>query len=182
MTVPVITTARLDLVPVTLEDAAFVQAEFPHWEIVEFMNARVPWPYPADGALVFLRDVLLPQIARGEARAWTIRLRDSGTPIGQINLRIGTDEHRGFWIARAFQRCGYVTEAVAAVTDHYFEILGQPELRVSKAVQNTASRAVSLRQGMRLVATDERDYVSGRHPTEIWALTREEWRAARYRH
>jgi hypothetical protein len=28
---------------------------------------------------------------------------------------------------------------------------------------------------MRLVATEERGYVSGRLPTEIWEITREEW-------
>jgi ribosomal-protein-alanine N-acetyltransferase len=30
---------------------------------------------------------------------------------------------------------------------------------------------------MRIVAREERDYVSGRLPTEIWEITAEEWRA-----
>lgn len=29
---------------------------------------------------------------------------------------------------------------------------------------------------MRLVALEERDYVGGRFPTEIWEITAEEWR------
>jgi hypothetical protein len=29
---------------------------------------------------------------------------------------------------------------------------------------------------MRLVATEDRDYVSGRFPSEIWEITAEEWR------
>ena len=30
---------------------------------------------------------------------------------------------------------------------------------------------------MRVVATEERDYVSGRLLTEVWEITAEEWRA-----
>lgn len=176
MTTPTLETARLQLTPVSLDDAPFIQAEFPHWDIVEFMNTRVPWPYPEDGAVTFLRDVLLPQIARGEGHAWIIRLRDAAaTPIGMISLRVGTDENRGFWVARAHQRRGYITEAADAVTDYYFNVLDQPELRVAKAADNTASRAISARQGMRLISTEDRDYVSGRHKTEIWTITRNEW-------
>jgi hypothetical protein len=36
-------------------------------------------------------------------------------------------------------------------------------------------RALAL--GMRVVATEERDYVGGRFTTEIWEITAEEWRA-----
>jgi hypothetical protein len=32
---------------------------------------------------------------------------------------------------------------------------------------------------MRLVATEERGFVSGRQMAEIWEITREEWRARR---
>ena len=139
MTTPILTTARLMLVPASLDDVAFVQAEFPHWEIVRFMNTRVPWPYPADGALTFYRDVLLPQTARGEGHAWTIRLSDT-MRIGLVNLRITPEgENRGFWVSRAHQGNGYAREAADAATDFYFRMLDQPELRVSKAVANTAS-------------------------------------------
>jgi hypothetical protein len=32
---------------------------------------------------------------------------------------------------------------------------------------------------MRVIATEERDYVSGKFPTEIWEITADEWRAKR---
>jgi len=35
----------------------------------------------------------------------------------------------------------------------------------------------SEKTGMRVIATLERDYVSGRQPAEIWEMTAEEWRA-----
>ncbi|MCU4158492.1 GNAT family N-acetyltransferase [Acidiphilium sp. AL] len=181
MTTPILTTTRLSLVPASLDDVEFVQAEFPYWEIVRFMNARVPWPYPADGALTFYRDVLLPQIARGEAHSWSLRPCDAPEiQIGVVTLHITADgENRGFWIAHPHQRRGFARETADAATDFYFRVLDQPELRVSKAVVNAASRRISVAQGMRVIWAGERDYVSGRLASETWAITRDEWTARR---
>ena len=52
-------------------------------------------------------------------------------------------------------------------------------LRVPKAIANTASRRISEKQGMRVVAVVERDYVTGRLPAEIWEITAEEWNGRR---
>jgi len=62
------------------------------------------------------------------------------------------------------------------VTGYWFDVLGFPVLRVPKAVANTASRRISEKTGMRVIATDFQDYVSGRWPTELWEITAEEWR------
>ncbi len=48
---------------------------FPHWEIVRYLIKRVPWPYLTDGAVKHLCDVALPAMERGEAWAWTFRLK-----------------------------------------------------------------------------------------------------------
>ena len=53
-------TARLLLKPLELADAEQIQALFPQWEIVRYLTKAVPWPYPPDGALTFLRDAALP--------------------------------------------------------------------------------------------------------------------------
>ena len=42
---------------------------------------------------------------------------------------------------------------------------------------NTASRRISDKQGMRVIAVVERDFVSLRLPAEIWGITAEEWNA-----
>ena len=73
-----------------------------------------------------------------------------------------------------------MTEAVELVTAQGFEQLKMPVLRLPKAIVNTASRRISEKTGMRVVATEERDYVSGRLATEIWEITAEEWRATAY--
>ena len=72
-----------------------------------------------------------------------------------------------------------MSEACDVVTDYWFETLGFPLLRVPKAAANMASRRISEKQGMRLVDTKEREYVSGRLLTEVWEITRKSGRRAR---
>jgi RimJ/RimL family protein N-acetyltransferase len=91
-------------------------------------------------------------------------------------MTTGTD-NRGFWLGLPWQRRGLMTEACDVVTSYWFESLKFPVLRVSKAAANIASRRISEKQGMRLVAVEERDYVCGRLPGEIWEITGDEWRA-----
>ena len=78
-----------------------------------------------------------------------------------------------------WQGKGLMTEAVEAVTDYWFDELKFSVLRAPKAIANTASRRMSEKTGMRMVALEERDYVSGRLPSELWEITADEWRARR---
>jgi len=172
------TTERLILRPLKIADATQIQMHFPHWEIVRFLLNRVPWPYQPDGALQFCRDIALPQIERGEAWHWTICLRSEPTQlIGVISLVRGDEDNRGFWLGVPWQGQGLMSEACAWANDFWFETLGFSVLRVAKAVENVTSRRISERQGMRLTGLMEKDYVSGRLPSEIWEITAEEWRA-----
>jgi RimJ/RimL family protein N-acetyltransferase len=173
-------TPRLLLRPLRLEDAARAQVLFPHWEIVKFLNTIVPWPFPENGALTYYRDVALPAMDRGEQWHWTLRLKDSPElMIGAIGLMKKAEDHRGFWLGLKWQGRGLMTEAVVAVTDYWFDVLGFDVLRASKAVGNTASRRISEKTGMRLVWTGVRKYVSGQLPSETWEITAAEWRAWR---
>jgi len=178
--IPTLETPRLLLRPLSIEDADQVQELFPQWEIVRHLNALVPWPYPSDGAYTFFRDVALPSVARGEQWIWTLRPKtDPDRVIGSISLMRSDSENRGFWLGLPWHGQGLMTEAADAVTDFWFDTLGFPVLRVPKAVANVASRRVSEKQGMRVIATVDRDYVSGRCRAEIWEITAVEWRARR---
>ena len=173
-------TPRLILRPLRLEDAARAQQIMPHWEIVKHLNAIVPWPFPEDGALTYYRDMALPAAERGEQWHWTLRLKESPElMIGAISLMKKPVDNRGFWMGLDWQRRGLMTEAVAAVTDYWFDVLGFEVLRASKAIGNSASRRISEKTGMRLVGTAERDFVAGRLQSEIWEITAGEWRARR---
>jgi ribosomal-protein-alanine N-acetyltransferase len=176
--VPTLTTPRLVLRPLDLADVEAVQTLFPRWEIVRFMGTHVPWPYPADGALTFIRDIALPAMQQGKGWFWSIRPKTAPEQlIGAINVKDSDDdENRGFWLDPAWQGRGLMSEASAAVTDYWFEVLQRPVLRVSKAIANEPSRRLSERSGMRVIRTDEREYLSGRIPAQLWEITREEWR------
>ncbi len=172
------TTSHLILCPLELADAAQIQAIFPRLEIVRYLKNVVPWPYPADGARHFCEKVALPQAARGESWHWTLRLKSAPEQlIGVINLRKGERNNRGFWLGLDWQGQGLMSEACVWANDYWFEKLGFAVLRVSKAMENRASRRISEKQGMRLVGTEMKDYVCGRLQSEIWEITAEEWRA-----
>jgi ribosomal-protein-alanine N-acetyltransferase len=179
-TIPVLETSRLLLRPLELADADQTQVLFPHWDIVKHLTAVVPWPYPPDGARQFYEHVALPAMARGEEWIWSIRLKTNPDQlIGSISLKKSQDENRGFWLGLPWHGQGLMTEAAEAVTDYWFNVLKFPVLRVPKAIANAASRRISEKHGMRVIATVERDCVSGRLPFEIWEITAEEWRARR---
>ena len=94
---PTLSTPRLLLPPLELADAPQIQLLFPHWEIVRYLAAQVPWPYPVDGAYRHIRDMALPAVERGEAWLWTIRLKSAPDQIiGSIDLRKKENDNRGF--------------------------------------------------------------------------------------
>jgi RimJ/RimL family protein N-acetyltransferase len=176
-------TERLLLPPLSLEDAPQIQRLFPRWQIVKYLAARVPWPYPPDGAEQFIRNAALPQMESGQAWHWTLRLVSApGAIIGFISLVLGEDENRGFWLDPAHRGHGYMAEACAWANDFWFHTLGQRVLRAPKAVANRASRRLSERMGMHVIRLDMRDYVSGRLPSEIWEITAEDWQAWKLLH
>lgn len=173
-------TSRLLLRPLELADAEQIQILFPHWEIVRYLRNAVPWPYPSDGALQYVRDIALPAVESGKAWHWTLRLKtEPGQMVGFISLMKGETENRGFWMGLPWQGRGFMSEACNAVTDYWFDVLKFPTLRVPKATENIASRRISEKQGMRVIATEERDYVSGRLSGEVWEITAEEWHERR---
>lgn len=180
--IPTLYTPRLILRPLELADAEEIQALFPHWEIVKYLAKVVPWPYPADGARTFLETHALPAMERGEAWHWSLRLKSEPARfIGSIGLLATGDTNRGFWLAQPWQGQGLMSEAADAVMDYWFDVLKFPILRTNKAVENKSSSRISEKQGMRLVGIEEREFVCGRLPAEIWEITGEEWRARRSR-
>jgi len=174
---PTLETPRLYLRPLELADAEQAQILFPQWEVVRYLAARIPWPFPPDGVYTFYRDVALPQVARGEAWHWTLRWKsEPAQMIGAISLAKEGETNRGFWLGPQWRGQGLMSEACDAVTDFWFETLGFPVLRVPKAAENIPSRRISEKQGMRLIENKEDNFVCGRLPSEVWELTAEEWR------
>lgn len=108
-----------------LENAEQTQLLFPQWVVVRYLASMVPWPCPADAALVYYRDIALPAVERGDAWHWTRRLKsDPARIIGAIGLMRGEKENRGFWLAPLWHGQGLMSEASDAATDYWFDRLG----------------------------------------------------------
>ncbi len=179
---PMLHTARLILAPLLLTDAPAIQQVFPQWDVVRYLDSHVPWPYPEDGALTYIRDVALPAAAEGSEWHWTIRLiGEPARVIGCISLHDQLKNHRGFWLAPQWRGQGYIQEACEVVNAFWFETLQRPVMQVPKAAGNDASRRISQREGMRLIERRDGHFVSGPMVQELWELTREEWLAMQAR-
>ncbi|EEQ06290.1 GNAT family N-acetyltransferase [Yersinia bercovieri] len=178
MTIPTLTTKRLCLKPLVAEDAIQIQKLFPRWEIVRYMVASVPWPYPDNGAENYVNNIVLPDMEKGIAWFWAIRRREAPDYLmGLICLYDVEDNNRGFWLAPEYQGQGYMREASIAATDYWFNTLNKPVLRAPKAAVNSRSQRISASSGMRLIRTDKKEYVSGQLDSDLWEITRDEWNA-----
>lgn len=175
--IPILKTPRLVLRALRLEDAPQIQGLFPHWAMLQFMAAAIPWPYPEDGARTHLETVL-PKMAAGEEYDWAITMKAEGDdqPIGIISLYPEGEDNRGFWLAQAYWGRGLMKEAVFAVNDFAFETLGMPHLTLNNAEPNKASHQLKESSGAKIVAVnDDVPYVGGRFRQIRWRLTRADW-------
>ena len=177
---PVLETPRLILRPVRRKDAPVIQHRFPHWDIVCHLSAKVPWPYPPDGAADYV-DTCLGEMARGEKSHWAIIPKTGPADlIGLIDLWPDdgvTRDQRGFWLDPEFQRRGLMTEAAERVTEYAFVDLGWPHLWLTNAQANQASRRIKEKQGAQLVDLLIGQYVGGKASQMVWLLSREAWMA-----
>jgi ribosomal-protein-alanine N-acetyltransferase len=173
---PVLETARMLLIPLRLEDASQVQPLFGVWDVVKYLNARVPWPYPAGAVRAYYQDSVLPAMERGDEWHWTLRLREAPEQvIGAIALYRSDANNRGFWMGVPWRRRGLMMEAVEAATDFWFGSLDFQELRAPKASENLASVRISEKTGMRLLSRQDEPFVCGTLPAEVWVISREGW-------
>lgn len=176
---PRLETERLVLRPLRLGDAPAIQLHFAHWEMVRHLVARVPWPYPADGAETNVRECLAKR-ERGEQFYWAITLKGGGDElIGRIDLRpdAGVGAMRGFWLAQEYWGRGLMTEAADAVNAYAFKVLDWPFIDVSTNTANLASQRIKEKQGFTPVGVATDSYVEGVRDKAYWRLTQAAWRA-----
>jgi ribosomal-protein-alanine N-acetyltransferase len=179
---PALETERLLLLPLSLDDVPGIQQHFANWDVIQHLSARVPWPYPEDGALTFVRDMALPAIARGDQMVWALRLKsapDATVGVIKYESRDSGYGNRGFWLALHLHGQGYMTEAVSAFQDFVFGELGLESFFVLNAVDNPASRRIKEKTGAEFVGETESLHRNGTLRSERWVVTRQAWRKLR---
>ena len=175
-----ITTPRLILRPVTLQDAPFIQENFAQDDILRYLRPPVPYPvYPPGAAVVFLQNVVLPQAAKGLNHTFLIQRKTDLAPMGCVGLTRDTEDStewsRGFWLAAAYRGDHVMEEASLAATRWLFTHTSATELEVCNAVTNKASARIKekhgfLNDGFR---TATPPYHNGDTIEQIWLMSRE---------
>jgi ribosomal-protein-alanine N-acetyltransferase len=148
--VPQLTTQRLVLRAFEPEDAPAVHALLQDVEMASTM-ATVPFPYPEGAAEEWI--ARHPEThASGEAVVLAITLREEGTLVGAMTLRVDLAHRRGelgYWVGRVHWGRGYATEAAEAMMRWGFRVLGLHRVHAANMTRNPASGAVLRKLGMR---------------------------------
>lgn len=170
-------TKRLILNPLSPGDIPSYETHFVDYEVIRYLSAVVPWPYPRNGVREFFQKVLLPR--QGISRwSWGLFLKESPTEvIDCIELwRPGTPENRGFWLARQLWGRGLMSEAVQPVLGFAFKDLAFDRLVFTNAVGNERSRRIKEKTGARLIDVRPAKFVDPLYSEhQIWELTKSEW-------
>ena len=145
-----LTTARLDLVPLTASDAedlfpVFDDASLGRWTgdappaDVETLRARfLAWEVggSSDGSERWLN--------------WTMRRRDDGRAIGHLQSTVTPRTAAIAWVVgTAFQRQGFATEAAQGLVRWLRDDLGVETIEASIHPGNVASQSVARHAGLR---------------------------------
>ena len=174
---PEFTTQRLFLRGIRLSDADSYEKHFADYEVLQYLNSSIPWPYPRGGAKEYFTNVMFP--GQGiDSWNWGIFFKEYRREcIGCISLwRESRPENRGFWLARKYWGQGLMTEAVQPILNYAFKELGFKKLVFANAVQNKASRRIKEKTGCRYVGTEPRQFLNLEFTEcEIWELAKEDW-------
>lgn len=147
-------TLRLRLRPLRMSDAGVLSlyASDPR---VARMTTTIPHPYPPGSAEALIARSLSP------AATETVWAMDTGGDdenglVGVIGLRLGPADagEIGYWVAPAFWRTGYASEAVEAVVGAAAD-MGLAVLQAQVFQDNAASAKVLTRAGFAYVGDGE---------------------------
>jgi len=147
---PILVTDRLLLRPFTLADAPEVQRLAGDYEVASHA-LDIPYPYP-DGAAENWIAVHRSGFEKGMHVVYAVTRAREGDLVGavglvEVNRRHGRAE-LGYWVARPCRGRGYATEAVRAVIEYGFSVLGLHRIYAMHFSRNPASGRVMEKCGM----------------------------------
>jgi ribosomal-protein-alanine N-acetyltransferase len=173
-----LTGEKLELRPLQVTDTEtmFVYASDP--EVTQFL----PWEPATEVESV--RPFLEDQVRRRERRdslGLAILLRETGEMIGSTDLmdlrRTRGEAELGYLLARSYWGRGLMTEAANLTLEHGFHRLRLIRIRAYADADNTGSRRVLEKIGMRVVGTEIRVVHQEDRPYVQYEIRRAEWLA-----
>ncbi|MGN0779475.1 MAG: GNAT family N-acetyltransferase [Aristaeellaceae bacterium] len=175
---PVLTTARLTLRPMSMRDAADIYAYSRDPEVAR----HVLWDAhrSLNESKAYLR-FIIRQYKEGTPSSYGIVLNDTGHLVGTIGFMWYSQENStvevGYSLARALWGRGLMTEALAAVLSMAFRELGVHRVEAQHETDNPASGRVMQKCGMRREGTLRgRIFNKGRFvDVDLYAILREDW-------
>ena len=145
-----IETPRLDLVPLTADDADDLFPVLSDPALARFTGGALPKEV----------EVLRASFARWESRRspdraelwlnWVVRRRDDGRAVGYVQATVGNEDAAIAWVVgTAFQRLGIATEAGQALIAWFRDTMPLPVIVCSIHPDNVGSQIVARRVGLR---------------------------------
>jgi [ribosomal protein S5]-alanine N-acetyltransferase len=180
---PTLTTKRLTLRPLVLEDAWDVERLAGTREIAD-TTLNIPHPYPVGAATRWI-ETHAPAWAAGTGVTYAIVETSNGKLAGVVSLMQIHREHRraelGYWIAVDRWNKGFATEASASILDFGFQSLGLHRIESTHFVRNPASGKVMQKLGMTQEGIARDSVVKWDHFESLvrYAILEPEWKVRR---
>jgi [ribosomal protein S5]-alanine N-acetyltransferase len=180
LSIPTLTTARLQLRPFTLADAPSVERLAGAFAIAD-TTLNIPHPYP-EGAGAQWIATHAEAAQRGGGLTWAITARAGTELYGAISLMPVPHHQRselGYWMGQPYWGHGYTSEAAAAVLAHGFTTLALNRIHAYHFARNPASGRVMQKIGMRHEGMLRQHVRKGEHFEDIvcYAILRTDWLA-----
>ena len=172
MTTPTLTTDRLILHPMTLDDAPSLFEIFNHPDAMRFI------PYLPHTTVEQTRDYIQQSISRKGAHVWAVRLHDDDRIIGQMSYLGETRvPGMGYIIHPDTWGQGITVEASRAVLDYGFREIGYDRMELWIDVVNSASTRVAQKLGFKLRGQFANKFAHRptHHIVQVWGMLASEW-------
>ena len=175
-------TKRLNLEPVTPDNAEVL------WRIMQRPHLREFQDVPRVDSEEFARRVAA-RPARFDGKLagrfeWLVRVRESGTPIGWVSLRVGESTRGsaeiGYSIVLPARGRGYAREAALGVIANAFATTQLARIEACTVPENAASRKLLAALGFSELRMQRSGAVVRRQAVDIvlYEITRDAWKAA----